>query len=103
MLFNSLTFALFFAGVMFLHHLPLSWRMRKINLLWASYLFYMAWNPPFVIMLIASSVLDWFCGIGLTKYQGKTARRLILIASLVGNLGKWETRYFHGIRFGLYP
>ncbi len=87
MLFNSLTFALFFAGVMFLHHLPLSWRMRKVNLLWASYLFYMAWNPPFVIMLIASSVLDWFCGIGLTKYTDKTRRRLLLIASLVGNLG----------------
>ena len=87
MLFNSLTFALFFAGVMVLHHLPLSWRMKKVNLLWTSYLFYMAWNPPFVIMLIASSVLDWFCGIGLSKYTDKTRRRLILLASLVGNLG----------------
>src|SRR5262245_61284650 len=48
MVFNSLTFVVFFACVLVLHSLPLSWTTKKINLLIASYLFYAAWNPPFV-------------------------------------------------------
>ena len=48
MLFNSLTFVVFFAVVLALHHGPFSWRQKKIHLLLASYLFYAAWNPPFV-------------------------------------------------------
>jgi alginate O-acetyltransferase complex protein AlgI len=46
MVFNSLTFVVFFACVLVLHSLPLSWTTKKINLLIASYLFYAAWNPP---------------------------------------------------------
>lgn len=51
MIFNSLTFIVFFAVVLLLHHLPLAWTTRKVNLLLASYLFYAAWNPPFVVLL----------------------------------------------------
>ena len=51
MVFNSLTFAAFFALALVVHNLPLAWTWRKINLLLASYLFYSAWNPPFVIQL----------------------------------------------------
>jgi hypothetical protein len=42
MVFNSLTFLVFFLVVLSLHHLPLPWRVRKVNLLLASYLFYAA-------------------------------------------------------------
>jgi len=51
MVFNSLTFIAFFACVLALHSLPLPWKAKKVNLLIASYLFYSAWNPPFVILL----------------------------------------------------
>ena len=60
MVFNSLTFVVFFACVLVLHNLPLSWTTRKVNLLLASYLFYAAWNPPFVILLWVSTVVDWW-------------------------------------------
>ena len=60
MVFNSLTFAVFFACVLALHRLPFSWTVKKINLLIASYLFYAAWNPPFVILLWVSTVVDWW-------------------------------------------
>jgi hypothetical protein len=51
MIFNSLTFLVFFAVVMALHYAPFfSWHQKKINLLIASYLFYAAWNPPFVAL-----------------------------------------------------
>ena len=87
MLFNSLTFVYFFLGVMVLHHLPLSWRVRKINLLWASYLFYMAWSPPFVLLLMLSTVVDYWTGWWLDKLENQAKRRLLLIVSLVLNLG----------------
>ena len=51
MVFNSLAFCAFFAFVLLLHALPLPWATRKFNLLIASYIFYAAWNPPFVILL----------------------------------------------------
>ena len=47
MVFNSLTFAIFFTIVLILHNLPFSWTVKKFNLLVASYIFYAAWNPPF--------------------------------------------------------
>lgn len=50
MVFNSLTFIAFFAIVLAIHLLPLAWKIRKVNLLIASYLFCSAWNPPFVIL-----------------------------------------------------
>ena len=59
MLFNSLTFAVFFAIVLGLYNLPLPWTTKKINLLLASYLFYAAWSPPFVILLWISTAVDW--------------------------------------------
>jgi hypothetical protein len=59
-LFNSLTFVVFFAAVLAVHHLPLTWRVKKLNLLLASYLFYAAWNPPFVALLWLSTGTDWF-------------------------------------------
>jgi alginate O-acetyltransferase complex protein AlgI len=39
MVFNSLTFIVFFACVLLMHSLPLGWTTKKINLLLASYLF----------------------------------------------------------------
>ena len=46
MVFNSLTFIVFFACVLAMHHLPLAWRTKKLNLLVASYLFYAACIGP---------------------------------------------------------
>jgi alginate O-acetyltransferase complex protein AlgI len=57
--FNSLTFIAFFAIVLAIHSLPLAWKVRKFNLLVASYLFYSAWNPPFVILLWISTGDEW--------------------------------------------
>ena len=44
MVFNTLTFAAFFAIVLAIHSLPLGWTTRKVNLLLASYVFYAAWS-----------------------------------------------------------
>ena len=75
MVFNSLTFVVFFACVLALHAMPFAWTTRKINLLIASYLFYAAWNPPFVILLWISTVVDWYAAQGLVKSEKPNARR----------------------------
>jgi alginate O-acetyltransferase complex protein AlgI len=87
MVFNSLTFIVFFAIVLALHSLPLSWKTRKINLLIASYVFYAAWNPPFVILLWISTVVDWYAAQGLVKAERQSHRRAWMLLSVVANLG----------------
>lgn len=87
MLFNSLTFVVFFAVVLGLHNAPLSWRTKKVNLLVASYLFYAAWNPPFVVLLWISTVVDWQVARWLHAAQDDAKRRLLLLLSLATNLG----------------
>jgi alginate O-acetyltransferase complex protein AlgI len=87
MVFNSYTFIVFFAVVLFLHNLPLSWTFKKINLLLASYLFYAVWSPPFLLILIFSTILDFSVGKKLFLETKLSRRRLLLGVSLIGNLG----------------
>jgi len=86
MLFNSLSFVIFLAVQLFLYNLPFSWRVKKINLLWGSYIFYAAWNPPFVALLWFSTVLDWFAAKWLYATESRTKRRALLVVSLGANL-----------------
>ncbi len=87
MLFNSFTFLVFFAVVLLLHQVPFRWRSKKFNLLVASYLFYAAWNPPFVALLWISTATDWIVGHRLARSEGRAMRRALLLTSLGVNLG----------------
>src|SRR6478735_1066684 len=87
MLFNSYTFIIFFIIMLVLHNLPLAWKVKKVNLLIASYIFYAAWNPPFILLLWLSTVVDFFVGRALYTQPNKHKRRLLLVISLIGNLG----------------
>ena len=87
MLFNSLTFVVFFVLVLALHNAPLGWTTKKTNLLIASYLFYAAWNPPFVVLLWISTVVDWQVAKRLHLEQARSRRRMLLAVSILVNLG----------------
>jgi alginate O-acetyltransferase complex protein AlgI len=87
MLFNSYTFIVFFIIVLILHNLPFSWRTKKVNLLIASYIFYAAWNPPFILLLWLSTLVDYFVGRALYTQENKHKKKLLLVISLIGNLG----------------
>src|ERR1700733_12257407 len=87
MIFNSLVFVVFFAIVLILHAMPFSWKVKKINLLIASYIFYAAWNPPFVILLWLSTVVDWFAARGLAQAHGHWKRRAWMLLSIIVSLG----------------
>jgi alginate O-acetyltransferase complex protein AlgI len=85
--FNSLTFVVFFTVLLLLHRLPFSWTVKKVNLLLASYIFYAAWNPPFVILLWISTLVDWVVARRLYESTGVSRRRAWLLVSLAVNLG----------------
>jgi len=86
-LFNSLTFLVFFAAVFGLHALLRGWTARKRLLLVASYLFYAAWNPPYVAILAFSTTMDWWLARRIDATNDPRRRRALLVLSLTGNLG----------------
>ncbi len=87
MVFNSYTFIAFFIIMLILHNLPFTWKVKKINLLIASYIFYAAWNPPFILLLWLATIVDYFVGRALYNQENKNKRKLLLVISLIGNLG----------------
>jgi D-alanyl-lipoteichoic acid acyltransferase DltB (MBOAT superfamily) len=78
---------LFFAMILALHNAPFSWRVKKSNLLVGSYIFYAAWNPPFVILLWISTVVDWVVAKRLHLETRQARRRMLLLVSIMVNLG----------------
>jgi alginate O-acetyltransferase complex protein AlgI len=86
-LFNSLTFVVFFAAVAATYWNLGSWSARKTVLLVASYVFYGAWNPPFVLLLAFSTLVDFWAAQRMAGCWTPGARRGWLAVSLVSNLG----------------
>lgn len=87
MVFNSLVFVVFFAIAAAIHHSSISWRARKVSLLIASYGFYGAWNPPFLLLLWVATLLDYYCALQMERSQTKLRRKVFMALSLCGNLG----------------
>ncbi|WP_422106398.1 MBOAT family O-acyltransferase [Winogradskyella sp.] len=88
MLFNSLSFVVFLVIVLLLYYSKfLNWTNKKRMLLLSSYLFYAMWNPPLVILLWISTVVDWTAGKKLAELTDQKKRKLWLMLSLIVNLG----------------
>lgn len=85
--FDSLTFVVFFAIVLAGANAIGSWAGRKRFLLAASWLFYAAWNPPFVLLLMGSSTLDWWVARRMATIDRASDRLPWLRLSLAVNLG----------------
>jgi alginate O-acetyltransferase complex protein AlgI len=72
---------------LFIYYLPFSWKVKKSHLWISSYLFYAAWNPPFVLLLWISTIVDWFIGKAIADNKRMMQKRVLLILSLCVNLG----------------
>src|SRR5207247_9121703 len=82
MLFNSLTFVVFFTLVVTLYWSLHGWELRKNLLVVASYIFYGAWNPPFAALLFSTLCLDFWLGRHIANAQGPHRKRRWLVASV---------------------
>lgn len=87
MLFNSYSFLLFLLSVVVVSRRLENWTSRKAFLLFCSYAFYAAWNPPFVFLLWISTIADWVFAKKIDLSSSSTKRRIYLAASLFVNLG----------------
>jgi alginate O-acetyltransferase complex protein AlgI len=87
MLFNSIDFAIFLPIVFVLYWFVFT-ELRAQNLLIvvASYLFYGWWDWRFLSLLLFSTLVDYYVGIGLNKEENPTKRKFWLGLSIVTNL-----------------
>jgi alginate O-acetyltransferase complex protein AlgI len=81
MLFNSLEFALFFPIVSILYFV-LQQRLRTPMLLAASCIFYMAFIPAYILILVVTILIDYAAGIYLERKTG-ALRKVILGISIL--------------------
>ncbi|TRZ44199.1 MBOAT family O-acyltransferase [Robertkochia solimangrovi] len=86
MLFNSFEF-LFFFPLVALAYFIMPHKYRWLWLLLCSYYFYMAMQPSLIILLMASTCLDYFCGLKMHEHTDNKIRKRYLWMSIVGNLG----------------
>lgn len=88
MLFNSLSFIVFLVLVVVLYYSNLlNWKNRKRMLLFTSYVFYGLWNPPLIILLWLSTLIDWVAANKLSVEENQRKRYGWLWLSLIVNLG----------------
>ncbi|MEM7087230.1 MAG: MBOAT family protein [Bacteroidota bacterium] len=89
MLFNSLDFALFLPVVFILYWFvakgPL--RLQNILILLSSYLFYGWWDARFLLLIAASTVIDYSIGRQLAVSEKAGKRKLLLWTSIIANIG----------------
>ena len=86
MLFNSLQFAGFFVVVVMVYF-AIPHRFRWMMLLAASYYFYMCWKAEYVVLIMFSTLVDYFAGLRMSMLSEQKRRRKYLWFSLVCNLG----------------
>ncbi|WP_224483749.1 MBOAT family O-acyltransferase [Robertkochia aurantiaca] len=86
MLFNSFDFLFFFPLVALVFYL-LPHFIRWAWLLLASYFFYMWLEPSLIILLMASTCLDYFCALKMEQINQLKRRKFYLWLSIGGNLG----------------
>lgn len=102
MLFNSLSFIVFFPAVALVYFVvPL--RVRWLFLLVASYYFYMNWNPAYALLILTSTIVTWFCGLLLESEENIRVKKLYLVASLGVNFSiLFVYKYFNFVNSSIY-
>lgn len=89
MIFNSLSFLIFFPLVVLVYFI-IPKKIRYIWLLAASYYFYMNWNAKYALLIAFSTVVTWLSGILIGNCQddaqGIRKKKLVVAASFIVNL-----------------
>jgi len=86
MLFNTIDFAIFLPIVVLIYYL-IPQKQRWMLLLAASYYFYMSWKVEYILLIFASTLVDYFSGIRMAGLPDRRSRLPWLILSLCVNLG----------------
>ena len=69
---------LFFLPLIFILYWTLSGRPRLLLLLAASYVFYAFWDVRFLALVLATTVIDFLCGLAIDGHRTPTPKALLL-------------------------
>lgn len=86
MTFNTLRFAVFFSLVYILYRL-LKHKRQNILLLAASYVFYSFWDWRFLSLILASTLVNYYCGLKINESSEEGKRKAYFILAICYNLG----------------
>ncbi|MEM9824042.1 MAG: MBOAT family O-acyltransferase [Bacteroidota bacterium] len=86
MIFNSLAFFVFIAVFLPLYF-SLKGKARLLLCLAGSYFFYGWWDARFLGLIVFSTFIDYFVGLRLSETEEQSARKRLLVISMVVNLG----------------
>lgn len=86
MVFNSFSFIVFFIITLFFYYI-LPHRLRWVLLLLASAIFYMAWSPLLMILLLFSVSVNYAAALRMDRLGAGPGRRFWLVVSLVVSFG----------------
>lgn len=89
MIFNSVSYLLFFPVVVLLYF-ALPYKLRNVWLLIVSYYFYMNWNAKYALLLAGSTLITYVCSLLVSHFRdkGKTVlAKWSLAGSFVINIG----------------
>lgn len=87
MWFNSFAFLVLLSVCLAAFHLGprrVAWRVGV--LLSASVIFYAAWNPPWILLLLLTAFTDWFAGRAIAATETPATRKLWVVGSVGLNL-----------------
>lgn len=86
MLFNSLSFLIFFPIVVLLYYV-IPKKQRYLWLLVTSYYFYMNWNPKYALLIAFSTIITYLSGLLLENRRLHRYRKLVVAWSFIINIG----------------
>lgn len=98
MLFNSLSFFIFFPIVTAIYFL-IPHRFRWSWLLLASSYFYMNFVPVYILILAFTIAIDYCAGLVIQKTEDKKRKKLFLLVSVLANIG--VLAFFKYANFGI--
>lgn len=86
MIFNSISYIVFLPIVIVIYYL-IAPKYRWVLLLIASYYFYMSWRPEYIILIVISTLIDYYSALSIHKATDARKRKIFLFISLFSNLG----------------
>lgn len=86
MLFNSLSFLVFFC-VFFALYFLVKKQYRLMLCLTASYYFYGCWDWRFLSLIVISTCIDFYIGRQISYTENNAIRKRLLLVSIIANLG----------------
>lgn len=86
MVFQSFRFLVFFPIVVAVYF-AIPFRYRRVFLFIVSYYFYMCFKPEYVVILLASTLIDYYLGLQISKCQEQPKRKKLLVLGIIHNIG----------------